>query len=332
MKPDTATPDEYSSIQRFLEEAYGVTRDFFPARYPSWWGPDTTDFSRICVIRGQHGEILSLVRVFPLDLQLGPARLTAGGIGAVATAPSARGRGLMSRVMEFAIARMKEEGFPLSILWGDRHRYSQFGYENGGRALRLSIGLKGLQRSGIRTLEPVRCRGEEAELENMAAAYARHPFRRRRGAQESRLIYSRRDLLLHCAGEGATFGYLILLGNRARGGVAEFGGDPETVLGLAAGCCQRYGLSELSFPFPDWENVAEPYRRAANGATGRSAAMLKVLDTGAVLAALNPQCPDRKPPGARQLDAWPETRRVEALFGTFSEAPFNVFCWPLDQI
>jgi len=61
--------------------------------------------------------------------------LKAGGVGAVATAASYRGKAIMSNLLLQAIEFMKTEKYDVSVLWGDRMRYARFGYEPAGRVV-----------------------------------------------------------------------------------------------------------------------------------------------------------------------------------------------------
>ena len=101
-----AEPKDYGEIQRFLEDAYGHSYNFFPNTYPAVWRKETTDYHHIYLIR-EEKMIVSLVRLFPLDLTLGPISIKVAGIGGVATSPSVRGKGYMNQLMEHAIAKMK---------------------------------------------------------------------------------------------------------------------------------------------------------------------------------------------------------------------------------
>ena len=65
--------------------------------------------------------------IFPLTGVVGDAEIRIGGIGGVATLPEFRGKGYMSNLMECSIQKMTEDKYSISILWGDRQRYANFG-------------------------------------------------------------------------------------------------------------------------------------------------------------------------------------------------------------
>lgn len=139
------TKDEIDRLQRFLERSYGHGRDFFLRYYP-----ELQEIAPECsmVIDADAG-IAAHVGVYPRTLRVGPSIVTCGGIGGVATAVDQRGKGLMSRLMLEAIKHMREKGWSLSVLWGDRQRYQHFGYQTCGIKYNLVITRRSLQRAHV---------------------------------------------------------------------------------------------------------------------------------------------------------------------------------------
>ena len=326
-----AKPEDYENIQRFLEDAYGHSYRAFSNTYPTVWRKETTDYKHIYFIREER-KIVSLVRLFPLDLALGPVSIKAAGIGGVATSPSVRGKGYMNQLMEHAIARMKEEGFPISILGGDRHRYQTFGYENAGKTLNLAITQRGLRKAGVKPVFPQRYSGEEGILAKVIAAYEKNRYRKARTKEEYVLLYQKPGLLLFSAGEDGGFGYLALSGEFGGKGCVEFGGSALTVLGIAGYVMERFGLSSLNLFFPEKSVIPEPILQAASEWNIASSVMLKIVDLKKTVSLFAPQSEKGKIPDIAFLKALPETEQAAALFGTFPESPFNIFLWPLDLI
>src|SRR4030042_1359423 len=92
---------EYDKILRFLEDVYGHSYDYFPLTYPQAWKRENSDFRNVFVIR-DRGEIVSLVRVFPLETVQNGVRVKLAGIGSVSTAYSHRGKGYMTELLQRA--------------------------------------------------------------------------------------------------------------------------------------------------------------------------------------------------------------------------------------
>ncbi|MCX7599132.1 MAG: GNAT family N-acetyltransferase, partial [Armatimonadetes bacterium] len=139
----TVQPEEREEFLRFLERCYGHGRGFFERAYPDRCCAGE-DASRTLLVIEKNGQIVSHVGIFEMDVVVGPARFKCGGIGGVATLPEERGHGYMSRLMQEAVRRMREGGWPLSVLWGDRQRYSSFGYESAGLLYVLRVTRRGL--------------------------------------------------------------------------------------------------------------------------------------------------------------------------------------------
>ena len=93
----------------------------------------------------RNGAIVAVVGMFPINWQLADATLRVAGIGGVSTDPECRGQGLMQGLMGHCVTTMREQGYHLSWLGGQRQRYLYFGYEKCGTSLYFTM-----NRSNIR--------------------------------------------------------------------------------------------------------------------------------------------------------------------------------------
>lgn len=118
-----------------LDNAFGFEEKFWYPRnmahiYPS---PDNIDSDRIRnnLIVKHSGEIIGCIGIFPFEIEtvIDNKRLvlSAGGVGSVFTAEKYRNQGIMSYMLTQAIGKMKEDGYDISWLAGDRHRYRDYG-------------------------------------------------------------------------------------------------------------------------------------------------------------------------------------------------------------
>jgi len=317
-----ARADEYDTIQRFLEDAYKAQADFFPRHYPAVWRRETTDFQRIFMIT-DGSRIASLVRVFPLELKQNERRIRCDGIGSVATAHWARGQGYMHTLLNHAIAGMKNEGVPLSILWGHRHRYRPFGYEKAGKVAHLPVSKTDLAKSGIPAISARTYHGESNVLDQIRIAYERQQYCCVRRPHEYPLIYQAQELQVFWSGQDETFGYLVI--RERRSDVMEFGGQAETVLGMVGALLDTLAINELIFRFPANLPIPAPYHAAASGWTLNPAGMIKVLDLPKTLALL-------ALPGDEAWGGLPEPEQAERLFGTLGPSPGNIVVGALDTV
>lgn len=144
----TPGPAEFDVFQRFLERAYGHSYGFFLRHYPHLNRREQEALSG-SVIALENGEITSHVGAFPLDVVVCGSHIQTGGIGGVATLPQARGRGLMSRLMQEAHGLMRRRGDVLTVLWGDRQRYHSFGYETCGLKWSITLTQRSLGRADV---------------------------------------------------------------------------------------------------------------------------------------------------------------------------------------
>ena len=120
------------------------------------------------------GGIRAVAGVHPLTWKVGAATLPIAGIGGVSTHPDCRGQGMMQRLMTHCVGVMKEEGYPISVLGGQRQRYGYFGYEKCGVEVELRLNKSNIRHcfgtsSNIR-FEPL----DRGKAERMEAARGFH--------------------------------------------------------------------------------------------------------------------------------------------------------------
>ena len=176
----TVTPDDYDRFHRFLERCYGHGRGAFARWQPELFREDPAA-DECHLILERDGEIISHVGAYPIPLVLGPARLTPGGIGNVATHPDHRSRGYMARLMEESVRRMRERGWSLSALWGDRQRYAHFGYERCGLRFRVQVSRRSLDQGRVVPAEVAEVdRGDPAVVAQIAVLHSGLPYRTER--------------------------------------------------------------------------------------------------------------------------------------------------------
>lgn len=120
--------DEFQPFMRYLEQAFGHSKAFFQRAYPHLYRPTERALAWAYVIE-EDGEIVSHVGLYPIETVTAGVRMSVGGIGAVSTAPRARGKGYMTQLLNHIIEEMRRIGYPVSWLGGDRQRYNTFGWE-----------------------------------------------------------------------------------------------------------------------------------------------------------------------------------------------------------
>jgi predicted N-acetyltransferase YhbS len=328
-----ARPDEYEPLMRFLDAAYDDPPGWFATFCPNDWLRETTDWEHCYVIDDDEG-IASLVRVWRLEMALDGRALAVGGIGSVATDPRARGRGYMTLLMQHACERMRAEGMPVSILWGNAHRYRPFGYWAAGRSAWLQVAERGLCRAGVEPLEgaavpssAMLAGGGDAVLARLAQANGATPYRRARRPSEWRTLYGRKDLETLWADPDGCFGALTLHRHEdGRVDLAEAVGDMTTCLRLAAGVAREVKGARFSFGFPADVDPPAALWEASDGLHTGAAGMVAVLDLDAALAALGLQ------QHRRSFEGLGPGETVRHLFGAVRPGLANLWVPAIDHI
>lgn len=141
--------EEWDDFMRFLEKSYGHSRNFFPRSYPQLYRKEEDALSSFIVLE-DNGKIVSHVGLFPLEVVSFGTHIKVGGIGGVATLPEERKKGYMSKLLNYAYQVMKQNGWPLSVLWGDRQRYYSFGWDIAGLKYSLTITTRSLDWAGTK--------------------------------------------------------------------------------------------------------------------------------------------------------------------------------------
>jgi predicted N-acetyltransferase YhbS len=114
--------DEFDTFMRYLERAFGHSKEFFLRRYPHVYRPTEETCSWTYVIL-ENNEIVSHVGLYPIETRVAGVSINIGGIGGVSSAPQARSKGYMSRLLNHIILEMRRIGYPVSWLSGDRHLF-----------------------------------------------------------------------------------------------------------------------------------------------------------------------------------------------------------------
>ncbi|RLE76530.1 MAG: hypothetical protein DRJ56_04015 [Thermoprotei archaeon] len=286
----TLRPEEYDDMMRFLERCYRHSRDYFPTRYPHVWRRDTIRWGDRLVAR-VGGKIVSHVGIFPLTLVVEKARIRVGGIGGVATLQEYRGRGLMTALMNRAIEKMREEGYSMSILWGDRQRYGHFGYETVGRLFKFTLSLRSLEvEGGAREVGFERFYGERELLKRIVELHEAEPLRVVRSERDYELLFSIPQLNTYLSDGEA---YVSYMGEGPARVMLEYGGRASEVVSLIYSMLKafsrEFGASsvEVLAPCYPYETFVR-LREMCSSWSVVPEGMVKVLDLAKLLEEYSP--------------------------------------------
>ena len=143
-----ARVEEFDALMRYVERAFGHSKKFFERVYPHLYQP-TAEACAWAYIVEEAGEIVAHVGLYPIEVVTAGVKLRIGGIGAVSTASSARGKGYMSALLSHVVKEMRRLDYPLSWLGGDRQRYNTFGWELAGQVYNLTFSRRSLDRKEV---------------------------------------------------------------------------------------------------------------------------------------------------------------------------------------
>ncbi len=124
-----AVPDDRGALVALLDRTF-TERPFrcsFSERFPHLFSDAMVGSHHLAL---SQGEMLGCVGTYRFTANLHGMRLQVGGVGQVATAPEAQGRGVMSRLLDAALAA--ESDVDLWWLYGDAQRYGRVGFAPGG--------------------------------------------------------------------------------------------------------------------------------------------------------------------------------------------------------
>lgn len=160
-------PDDREAVLDLLEHAFGI-RELF-ARYMD----HDPAFSPGDFLLAEDGAApVACVQVFQKTIRLRGEAVAIGGIGSVATRAAQRGQGVSSALLELAIARMRERGRALSLLFAApiAPLYERLGW------LRFPLPLLRLSpREPSQAPRPTAGRAfGEADLEQVGSLYERY--------------------------------------------------------------------------------------------------------------------------------------------------------------
>ncbi len=171
-------------LMRFLEKSYGHRRNYFLENYAyllkDVFGADKKAPKGSYIVE-KNGKILSHVGLYPIEFVSGGVKITACGIGNVATHPEARGRGCMRNLLQRAIRDMEEGGVQLSVLWGDRQRYGNFGWELAGEKINLSFSARSFAKAGVRPVKNIEEVEPGSAVREIKKLHKNIAFRAKRG-------------------------------------------------------------------------------------------------------------------------------------------------------
>ncbi|MDE0219409.1 MAG: GNAT family N-acetyltransferase [Spirochaetaceae bacterium] len=237
----------------------------------------------------EDGALVALAGSYPLTWQVGETALRVAGIGAVATHPRHRGRGLMRAVVGRCVAEARAAGCHLSWLDGLGHRYRHFGYERAGAEVSFQLterdfAVAGIDAGGMRFR---RLREGDALLEQAARLHAGQRVHWRRPPAELPRICASWGGALYAAMEREKL-VAYLVAARDRSTVTELvAADAATAVRVAAAWRADRSAPRVKVAVSPWQHaLARRLGALADSTRVQCCGNWQVFDWPAVLAAL----------------------------------------------
>jgi predicted N-acetyltransferase YhbS len=213
------TGGEFDELIAFLDAAFGhdTPERSFVKLLPGFYRREEVHCNGNFAVR-VDGRLAAVVGLFPITWRTPGGTLRIAGIGGVATGHVYRRGGLMSRLMPHVIAHMRDEGYPLSFLTGQRQRYGHFGYEIAGRLHELKFEIPNIRHafggtpSGV-TLRP--CTFAPEQFDAMRRLHDAQPYHCNRTHFAEQLYHWRHVCLTAHDAQGRLTGYAVVSGDRS---------------------------------------------------------------------------------------------------------------------
>jgi predicted acetyltransferase len=198
-RPEFGPPEgaeELVAVADIMAQAFAMS----PSDSVTW--VEKVGAANLRVLR-QQGAVVANAVPIPMGQWLGGRRVAMAGIGGVGVAPSARGGGTATRLMQRVLHELRGQGFPITVLYpATQPLYRRVGYEQAGARYEIRVEAHSLdfkERSlQVRPVKP-------DDLPMVQALYRRHASSRQGYLDRSPYIW---DRVFHPRSETA-YGFLV---------------------------------------------------------------------------------------------------------------------------
>ncbi len=248
------TLELYAQVLDFLDLCFKKEKKHWFAENLPHIFDNTPDKVKRHICAWKDNRLAGVIGVYPLTLKIGGAYLSVGGIGSVSVHPSFRNQGIMSRMLQHAQGILKEEGYTLSWLRGDRFRYRNYGWECGSARRLYTIACRDLCRY-FPNSSPVGYKDVSADsidaLINIYKLFKSSVNRSR----EQWLHHIQRSWAQWVHGESPD-GEAYLAFERANPQrIIEIQGNVATVVSLLISHMKNAGIDYVTVPYPDYDDA-----------------------------------------------------------------------------
>jgi predicted acetyltransferase len=182
----------------------------------------------------EGGRMVGNFGMTPMTLIVGGVKLFGYGVGAVATDPCMRGKGIMSEMLQHGQDWMTEQGALISMLGGKRSRYGRWGWEIGGQCINFGVSLEYLEENGYKQSSGRKKLESDAEIKKWLAISNRRGWGVVRSVEWAKMLLGRGFYTVYCTSGKTAFAFIVVNNRSKDNAVIEIGGDAK-----AAACLLR---------------------------------------------------------------------------------------------
>jgi len=211
---------DYAEAMDFMNMVFSMDEEphNFPELLPALYKP--TEELMLCHYAIKiDGRIKALLGIYPSEMMIGGESIKFAQIGGVSVHPYCREQKLMSSLMNFAVDKIKADGYDLAGLGGNRERYKYFGFERCGTNIRFVVSGNNFKHNSIVkeniTFELVE-NPDPLIIAELNQLYKRHPLHINRNNEKFFDICKTWQHRLHIARKaGEIVGYIVPHGKKA---------------------------------------------------------------------------------------------------------------------
>lgn len=260
MQVERLTAGDYEEAIDFINMVFSMAHspiDFAQA-LPRLYKPTDEHMGCNFVVR-ENGRIRALVGLYPDTMQVGDVQLRLAGIGAVSAHPADKGRGWMKQLMLRQMEEMRQAGYDLSFLGGQRQRYRYFGYEKAGMLLECHFNGSNMKHAGaaqpayrfsrmqatdLAWLEQAKTMHDAAPVRCVRPIEAFHSFLVAYGMQPWAILRE----------DGSMAGYLVASPEKNR--ILELHAEADALTGILVSWFSQHDLRSLTLLLPAYAEKA----------------------------------------------------------------------------
>jgi len=288
--PTRATLEDFDPLIQLMDECFPRDKEL-GGMLPRWPHCFRKDRIQNSLIIKDGTKVVSHVGCIDQTVMLAQGEVRVAGISGVGTKPEYRRRGLMTKILLHTEDFLKQEGYAISDLGGNRQRYAHFGWEVGGRAWQFNMTARSLGAEDRPTgFEVARYSGTADEVERTLLLNRRQRIGVKRDRNTHTILLSRLGKEVFLARRrGVVEAYVVIDRQEKWAHIGEFAGIADGVHSILLHLVDSLGVESAAVPSPWSHPVNERLRAVSSGWQVNCLRNIKIIDLMATLKAFSRQ-------------------------------------------